>query len=190
MSASTVILDDVSVKGQENVWALWWEKAVQTGHFRWAFLPSTIGPEDATSTAGSAPPNCITPAFSTRHLASANSGLDSVKPYGQISVLDGPVSIEGRLVGRCEVIRRLGSCVESQQGRVARDVAMIMFAMGNRELAFRLASAFGGERYTFDQRFDIAQLLTFNCYRARLALLRGRWERLSPRFRSARQRHI
>ena len=189
MAASTVVLDDTSTKGVETVWALWWSKAIQSGHARWAFLPPTEPP-------GVSPinfigeQNCMTPAFSARHTASSNSTLDSMEPYGSISISDGTVSAEGIIVGRCKIIRKLGFVIENEQNRLVRDFTLVLFAAGRWERALRIAAAFGGGRYTPSQRLQIAQALRFNCYRARLATLKQRFNSSKMKFRSAFQGEV
>ena len=187
MAASGVVLNETHIVGKEKVWALWWEKAIQTGHLRWALLPP------ATPTGVDAPGterNCIMPAFSVRHLASSNSALDSAQPYGPVEVTDGTVSMMGRLVGRCEIVRQLGRVHQNQSDEVIRDVTLVLFASNNWSLALRIAAAFGAGRYNLKQRAIIAQVLLFNYYRAKLAVLERRTKSFRPRFRSQLQASI
>ena len=190
MAASSVVLDDVSIKGPDRVWSLWWAKAIANGHVRWAFLPPTMGSQNADAEAERRYRNCIMPPFSVRHTASANSTLDSVKPYGASSISDGTLSIEGKLVGRCTIPRKLGRCIEIEPGRLARDITLIIFAAGSWPLALRIAAAFGGGRYNANQRLEIAQVLTFNFHRAELSIRLEHLDTFKPRFRSQRQLRI
>jgi Heterokaryon incompatibility protein (HET) len=187
MAASSVVLQETNVKGKEKVWAMWWEEALRTGHFRWALLPPAI-PEapDSPSTQR----NCIMPAFSVRHLTSANSALDSVQPYGEVEVKAGTVSMIGRLAGRCDMIRKLGRVCLDHDGVVARDITLILFASNSWRLALRIAAAFGAGRYNVRQRMIIAQVLLFNYYKAKLAVLSQKTKSFRPRFRNHRQASI
>lgn len=188
MAASGVILQQTSVKGKEKAWALWWEEAIQNGHTRWALLPPAMTP--AAVDAPAVPRNCIMPGFSVRHLASTNSNLDSVQSYGPVKVDNGTVSMFGRLAGRCEITRKLGQVHLDPDGAVVRDVTLVLFASNRWDLALSIASAFGAGRYRFKQRAIIAQVLFFNYYRARLAVLEQRTKRFRPRFRNQLQASI
>ena len=188
MAASGVSLKQTSYIGKDKVWALWWEEAIRTGHFRWALLPPSIPntPE---------PPhlqrNCIMPSVSVRHLASTNSVLDSVQPYGSVSVQNGTVSMMGHLVGRCTIIRRLGRIQQEEvNGTVFREITLILFASNNWHLALHIAAALGAGRYNPKQRAIIAQVLVENYYRAKLAVLKQRRRAFRPRFRNALQLRI
>lgn len=186
MAASGVVLHETGITGKEKVWALWWEKAIQTGHFRWAMLPPAIplipDPRDVR--------NCIMPQYSVRHLASTNSILDVVKPHGPTEVSAGVVTMQGRLAGRCEILRRLGRIHIDEDGAVIRDVTLILFANNDWNIALRIAGAFGAGRYSFKQRAMIAQVLQFNHYRAKLAVLEQRTRLFRPRFRNQRQKYV
>ena len=188
MAASGVILKQTNLVGKETVWKHWWEEAIRTGHLRWALLPpalpaiGTVNPEERTS--------CIMPHFSVRYLASTNSSLDSVQPYGPATVEDGTVSMEGFFAGRCQVIRRLGSVILDQDGYVIRDVTLILFASGRWSLSQRMACAFGAGRYTRKQRMAIAQVLASNYHRAKLAVLNQRTRQFRPRFYNRFQAYV
>lgn len=186
MAASGVVLHQTNITGKEKVWALWWEKAIQTGHFRWAVLPPAIpltpDPHGLR--------NCIMPQYSVRHLASTNSVLDAVQPYGPIEVSSGIVTMVGRVAGRCEILRRLGRIHIEEDGAVVRDVTLVLFAKNDWTVALRVAGAFGAGRYSFKQRAMIAQVLLFNYYRAKLAVLEQRTRSFRPRFRNQRQEYV
>jgi len=187
MAASSVVLQKTNVKGKEKVWATWWEEALRTGHFRWALLPPVIpeGPE---------PPyiqrNCIMPAFSGRHLASTNSALDSVQPYGQVEVNAGTVSMVGQLAGRCDIVHKLGRVYLDHDGAVVLGITLVLFASNSWCLALRIAAAFGGGRYNVKTRITIAQVLLLNYYKAKLAVLSGKTKVFRPRFRTHGQATI
>lgn len=186
MAASGVVLHQTDVIGKEKVWTLWWEKAIQTEHLRWALLPPAIpvipDPGDLR--------NCIMPQYSVRHLASTNSVLDVVQPYGPTQVSGGVVTMQGRVAGHCEILRRLGRIQIDEDGAVVRDVTLILFASNNWTIALRVASAFGAGRYSFKQRVMIAQVLRFNYYRAKLAVLEQRTKSFRPRFRNRTQEYV
>lgn len=186
MAASGVMLHETCITGKERVWALWWEKAIQTGHIRWAMLPPAIpsipDPHELR--------NCIMPQYSVRHLASTNSVLDAVQPYGPTEVSNGVITMHGRVAGRCEILRRLGRLHIDEDGAVVRDVTLILFVNNDWTIALRVAGAFGAGRYSFKQRAMIAQVLQFNYYRAKLAVLEHRTRSFRPRFRNQRQEYV
>lgn len=127
MSASGVVLQQTGVTGKEKVWTLWWEKAIQTGHLRWALLPPSI----PLIPGSPALRNCIMPEYSVRHLASTNSVLDAVQPYGPVDITSGIVSMVGRVAGRCEIYKKLGLIHIEDDGTVIRDLTLILFADNN-----------------------------------------------------------
>lgn len=162
MAASGVIIQPGVVSGQDNVWQMWWEQAVRQGHHRWIFLPPAI-----TSTAlASNSRNCIMPDFKVRLKASQNSGLDTIRMNGEVELMDGSVKLNGRWAGSCYVIRRLGKIHEDNQGRLHRDISLILFAKGSWKLALRIVAGFGGGRYSWKQTLAIAQVLQANYARA------------------------
>lgn len=188
MAASGVLLKRTSYIGKDKVWALWWEEAIRTGHFRWALLPPSI---PSTPEPPHVHRNCIMPSVSVRHLASTNSVLDSVQPYGSVSVQNGTVSMIGHLAGRCTIIRRLGRIqLEEIDGTVFREITLILFSSNDWHLALHIAAAFGAGRYNPKQRAIIAQILVENYYRAKLAVLKQRRRAFRPRFRNALQIRI
>jgi hypothetical protein len=183
MAASGVVID-AKTKGKENVWAQWWEKAIQTGHLRWALLPPAIPTTPSISR------NCTMPAFSVRHLASADSSLDSVQGYGPFDVKNGTVSITGLWAGSCKIIRKLGRVYEDPPDLIHRDITLILFALDNWSLARRIAAAFGAGRFDPRQRLLIAQVLKFNYYRAKLAVLSKTATKFRPKFRNEHQAFV
>ena len=182
MAASGVVLHQTNVTGKEKVWTLWWERAIETGHLRWALFPPSTTPDPLDASR-----NCIMPPYSVRHLASANSVLDAVQPYGPVEVSRGVVSMVGRLAGRCQISRKLGRIHINEDGTAVRDVTLVFFANNNWTIALRLVAAFGAGRYSTKQRAMIAQVLHFNYYRAKLAVLERRANSFRPRFRNQRQ---
>jgi hypothetical protein len=130
------------------------------------------------------------PAFSVRHLARTDSALGSVLPYGQVEVNAGTVSMVGRLAGRCDIVQKLGRVYLDQDGSVVRDITIILFASNNWCLALRIASAFGARRYNATRRIIIAQVLLFNYYKAKLAVLSENKRASDFDFRNHRQASI
>lgn len=186
MAASGVVLQQTNISGKEKVWALWWEKAIQTGHFRWALLPPAIPPSPDLHDIR----NCIMPQYSVRHLASTNSVLDAPQPYGPVGISRGVVSMVGRVAGRCEIVKRLGCVHIDADGAVVRDVTLVLFANNDWNNALRVISAFGAGRYGSNQRIMIAQVLLFNYYRAKLAVLERQTRLFRPRFRNRLQEYV
>ena len=130
------------------------------------------------------------PDFSVRHLASTNSVLDHVEGYGPVRVEAGTVSMVGRLVCHCTITRKLGRICLDQGGVVVRDVTLCLFAANNWQQAMQIAAAFGAGRYSLKKRMMIAQVLVFNYYRARLAVLEQRTKSFRPRFRTKLQAFV
>ncbi|KAL8715691.1 MAG: hypothetical protein Q9225_006308 [Loekoesia sp. 1 TL-2023] len=184
MAASGVVIEEIDVESKEEAWRLWWEKAVREGHVRWSLLPPTSPPPGDYSF------NCAMPPFSTRHQASSSSGLDTVNPLGPVNVDDGVVTMAGRWVGVCKLIRRLGRVHQDANGLLHRDITLILFASNNWSRALRIARAFGGGRYTSKKISIIAQVLKHNFYRAQLAVMSRREGDFRPRFRNQYYQYI
>ena len=186
MAASGVILgeDDLKIKGRERVWALWWEKALLSGHLRWALLPpaTSTAVEDMSWTK-----NCIMPAFATRHLASSTSLLDRVEGLGPCSIKRGTVTMTGRTEGICSITSRLGKIYIDATDTVHRDIMLILFARKDFEKAKTLAAAFGAGRYNRQQRVDIARVLEQNYFRAKYAVQESRERAFRPVFDNSNQ---
>lgn len=190
MAASGVVIDQLGIETREEAWRLWWESAVTEGHVRWALLPPAMPGPNNTTTQGHAFRNCVMPACSTRHVASSNSGLDTVTPLGPMEVVDGTVTTDGRWAGICKPIRRLGRVHQDADGLLHRDITLILFAANKWDLSLRIARAFGGGRYTQKKIFIIAQTLKHNYYRAQLAVLSHTESNFIPRFRNPHYKFI
>jgi hypothetical protein len=164
MSASGVIIESGIVSGEENVWRMWWEEAVRQGNHRWIFLPPVVDRRTGNLlTSG----NCLMPSFKVRHKASQNSGLDTIRvATGTVNVVEGNVQLNGRWAGSCKIVRRLGMVCEDARGLLHRDLTLILFSNGSWQMAMRIASAFGGGRYSWKQILAIAQILQANYTRA------------------------
>lgn len=183
MAASGVFIDELDIESPAEAWLLWCEQAIREGNIRWALLPP-VRPTSAALSAHDGVDNCAIPTYSTRHLASSGSGLDTVTPLGTVEVKDGTVTMAGRWAGMCKVIRKLGCVHQDTAGLLHRDITLILFASNNWSLALRSASAFGGGRYTLKKLCAIAQILKHNYYRARLAVLSHTEESFRPKFRN------
>jgi hypothetical protein len=177
MAASGVIIPPGVVSGQGNVWRMWWEQAVHQGHHRWIFLPPVITSIALASNNG----NCIMPDFKIRFKASQNSGLDTVSIDGKVELIDGSVKLSGRWAGSCHLIQRLGKIHEDNQGRLHRDITLILFAKGSWKLALRIVAGFGGGRYFWKQTLAIAQVLQANHARAISAVAAQKEHRMKLR---------
>ncbi|RDW56565.1 hypothetical protein BP6252_14093 [Coleophoma cylindrospora] len=169
MAASGVIIQPGVASGQDNVWRLWWEEAIRQGHHRWIFLPPIVSkPITTPEYQGS---NCIMPDFKNRHRASQHSGLDRVQiKTGDIVICNGELQVTGRWAGSCHVVRHLGRVHEDSQGKLCRDITIILWARGSSKFALRLVTAVSGGRYSWKQTLAIAQVLKANYYRARAAV--------------------
>ncbi|KAL8999185.1 MAG: hypothetical protein Q9188_005949 [Gyalolechia gomerana] len=186
MAASGVVVEQMDIGSKEEAWRLWWEKAVCEGHTRWALLP----PTSLQTTQDCHNYNCVMPPFSTRHQASSCSGLDTVRPLGPVKVEDGVVTMVGRWVGTCKIVRRLGRVHQDANGLLHRDITLILFAANNWTRALRIARASGGGRYTRKRILIIAQMLKHNFYRAQLAVTSGTEDDFRPRLRDQYQRYL
>ncbi|KAF2147607.1 hypothetical protein K461DRAFT_330248 [Myriangium duriaei CBS 260.36] len=154
MSGSGVTLDPIAGETKQEAWRRWWELAIQKGNIRWMLLPVDGVPGDLTEQR-----NCIMPYFATRHKVSASSGLDFVRPLGSITLDCGGVNILIRRVGSVTALQRLGKVFESRDGRISRDIKLILFAESKTELSLLIATAFGGGRYSAEQIHAIAYVL-------------------------------
>ncbi|KAM3068495.1 hypothetical protein ACMFMF_009311 [Clarireedia jacksonii] len=160
MAASGVIIQPGVVSGQNNVWGLWWEEAVRQGNHRWIFLPPVLCKESNVEIKSS---NCIMPHFKIRQKSSQNSGLDTVRVQtGEVALENGGVKLNGRWAGSCRMMQRLGKVYKDKQGRLHRDITMILFAKGSWKTALRIVASFGGGRYSWKQILALAQVLRAN----------------------------
>ena len=190
MAASGVVIDQIDVETKEEAWRLWWEAAVRQGHVRWALLPPGTPTPGGTLRLRGDYLNCAMPAFSTRHLASFGSGLDTVTPLGEVKVEDGMVTMAGRFAGVCRIIKRLGRLQLDATGLVYRDITLILFGSNNWAQCLRTARAFGGGRYNPKQIRIIAQVLKHNFYRAKLVVFMNRQGDFRPFFRNGYYKSI
>lgn len=186
MAASGVIVAQMDVQSKEEAWRLWWRRAMEEGHVRWALLPPTSASLETTLESR----NCVLPSFDTRHLASSSSGLDTVRLSELTGLQDDAVLLAGRWAGFCRIICRLGRVHQDLNGLLHRDITLILFASCNWTRSLRIARAFGGGRYSHRKILIIAQILKHNYFRARLAVELGREEKFSPLFRNHYYRYI
>lgn len=184
MAASGVEMHTVVGETKEQAWRRWWETAVQRGHVRWAMLPQApiIGGTPPTLS-----PNCVIPTFSMRHSLSSSSYLDTVKPLGPPSVTSGTVTLTGRHIGSCKLLRKLGRVHCSASGLIHRDVSLILFSRGRWYQAIQIACAFGAGRYDTKKTVAIAQVLTNNYARALRSVQKRKEEDFAPVLGSAFQ---
>jgi hypothetical protein len=104
-----------------------------------------------------------------------------------VEISAGTVSMVGYLAGRCDIVHKLGRIYVDHDRAVVRDITLILFASNNWWMALRIAAAFGGGQYQVRERITIAQVLLFNYYKAKLAVLSNKTKSFRPRFRSHRQ---
>ena len=161
MAVSRVIIDAILSELKSSAWNRWWEAAVTQGHHRWILLPSNGGRSDEGEVR-----NCIMPKFSGRHELSGSSCLDGVNQLGSITVSNGCVTALTRRLGTAKIVERLGKVHEAQNGRLHRDITLVLFARAKCKLALQLASAFGGGRYNLKEATVIARVLTRSYTRA------------------------
>lgn len=177
MAASRVEIEVVLGETKLQVWERWCEQAIRRGHMRWLLLPKGLA-----SPADKIPGSCVLPCFAERHRLSASSGLDHVDPLGPVSVENGNVTVYARCIGQVRVIRRLGRVYQAQNGRLHRDITLILFSRARWSLALQLVSAFGGGRYDYKQAKSLARVLTCSYVRAIEAITRGKEEDFRPIF--------
>jgi hypothetical protein len=183
MACCGVEIVPVPRETREEAWIRWWGKAVSHGHVRWIMLPPVIirGELQAQKTRAT---NCVRPEFAYRHTASGASMLNSVAPLDTVTVSENIVTLSGRAVGYCTLLRRLGSVHESASGMLHRDITLILFARGRWSDALQIVEAFGPGRYNKKQHISLAQVLVDN-YRKALSHTRRRKEMdFIPYFRS------
>lgn len=161
MAACGVEIDCIYGELKEEAWRRWWEAAVCRGHVRWALLPPAPL-IDQSKEPGTSIGNCVIPEFSSREAVSSASYLDSVRPVREVNVDDGTLTLSGRLVGNCTLLRKLGSIHKSRGGFYHRDITVILFARGSWGDALQVVKAFGSGRYNRKQEVALAQLLVDN----------------------------
>ncbi|KAJ4145431.1 hypothetical protein LMH87_004282 [Akanthomyces muscarius] len=161
MAVSTVEISVRPKESRESAWKRWTEAALTAGHLRWLMLPPSMRIEN-----NAAGLTCAEVACSGRHLLSSASGLDTVTPYGPVTVEDGTVAVTARRIGPCVILRKLGPVLRGGAGWVHRDLTLILYAEGAWLSAIDVAVAFGAGRYTNKQLIMIAQTLANNYERA------------------------
>ena len=186
MAASGVVIAQLNVQSKEEAWRLWWRKAIEEGHVRWALLPPISTSLETTLESR----NCVMPSFDMRHLASSSSGLDTVRSSMPARVQDDAVILAGRWAGFCRIICRLGRVHQDVNGLLHRDITLILFASNKWTRSLRVARAFGGGRYSHQKTLIIAQILKHNYFRARLAVESSREESFLPLFRNQYYRYV
>lgn len=178
MAASTVEITPKSGESKEKAWERWCEAAVSKGHLRWAMLPHACS--TTSSSIQETNPNCVIPRFLRRHEVSSGSMLDSVTGFKPPSVTEGTVILAGRNVGRCRLLRKLGSSYEFSTGLIDRGLTLVLFSRGRWSHALKIALAFGAGRYSGAQLIAIAQILTNNYAKLCHCLHHGSENRWSP----------
>lgn len=107
-----------------------------------------------------------------------------MEPLGPADVTDGALSLHARPVGEVRIVRRLGKVHEPENGRVHRDITLILFAEAKWSLALKLISVFGAGRYDLRQARSIAGVLVRSHNRAVRSDLRHKESYFRPKIRS------
>ncbi|KAH7044541.1 HET domain protein [Macrophomina phaseolina] len=169
---------------REQAWERWWETAMRQGHVRWALLPPTPLLSEA-DVRGPKVRNCAVPEIGHRGAASAASWLDSVAPLDAITVSQGVLTLSGRAVGNCTLMRELGSVHQSKKGFLHRDITLILFARGLWSDALQIVEAFGSGRYNRKKQICLAHILVDNYRKALHHVHRQRETDFKPFIRSS-----
>lgn len=177
MAASGVEILPRRKETKEEAWQRWCEAAVTAGRIRWAMLPKP---------AKSFTNSCVIPAFNLRHELSSRSMLDHVEPFGAASMKNGTITLIGRRIGSCRLLRRLGSLHRSENG-YHRDITLILFSNGRWSIALQLAQAFSASTYDGRRLKAIAQVMTTNYNKARQFVQHGREEMFTPFYATSLQ---
>lgn len=185
MSASGVIIRPVAGESKLTAWRRWCEAALAQGHVRWMLLPRNGRQAEDGEEA-----SCIMPYFADRSKLSASSGLDRVEQLGPVAVSDGCVTASARKLGNIKIIRRLGNVHEDRNGRLNRDITLILFAEGRKQLASQIVSAFGGGRYDDEQADALARVLVKNYILATAYVLSSNEEDFRPSLRGEFQQVV
>jgi hypothetical protein len=185
MAASRVEVEVVLGETKLQVWKRWCEEAIRQGHIRWLLLPKGLEPH-----ADKEPGSCVLPCFAERHKLSGSSSLDHVNPLGPVTVENGSATVYARCIGQVRVIRRLGRVYQAHNGRLHRDITLILFSRARWSLALQLVSAFGGGRYDYKQAKSLARVLTRSYVHAIEATTRGKEEDFRPIFDNSYHLHI
>jgi hypothetical protein len=132
MGASGVVIG-TEMDSLEEVWPVWWERALSKGHVVWAMLP---GHKD----------NCVMPALQSRCQALWDSAVRFSRPAEAIEIQNGTVSLTGRLAGACKLDTYLGP---AERGKAKRLLdAALNKTSGDIEIIRRVYTAMSGGRYT------------------------------------------
>lgn len=191
MAASGVEIQPLRGETREKAWQRWCEEALRQGHVRWIMLPEIQVKRTSEYENLSTGRNCAFPSFATRHLASSASYLDSVKILGEFPVVvNGIVSLQGRRVGTCLIIRRLGSIHKTADGTIFRDITAILFSRGQWSLATQIAAALSAGRYSKRQLLALSQVLVRNYQRAVNCVSQGKEIKFFPHFINKLQKRV
>ena len=74
------------------------------------------------------------------------------------------IACSARKLGTIKIIRRLGTVYEDRNGRLNRDITLILFGEGRKQLASQIVSAFGSGRYDSEQADAIARVFGQKLY--------------------------
>ncbi|KAI9874253.1 MAG: hypothetical protein M1830_009948 [Pleopsidium flavum] len=191
MAASGVQIDVVQTERVEDIWRLWWEQAIKQQHVRWAccaIIWKTSGVPLMLPDY-----NCAMPAFRTRQVASDVLNMNRVEPLGPMELNSGTVSFYGWDVGDCKIVAHLGHYHSIERdGRWLRyqDLTFILWSRGSFQLAFRIATAFSHGHFKIRNLLLVAQVLSFNYWKAIWAVQNHRQDFFQPIFRSDEQHRI
>lgn len=174
---------------REQAWERWWEAAVCRGHVRWALLPPVTYPNQANVPVTKFT-NCIIPEFERQCEASGASFLGSVAPIDNVTIDHGTLTLSGRAVGDCTMLRELGRVHRSKNGLLHRDITLVLFARGRWSDALQIVEAFGPGRYNEKQQISLAHVLVDNYRKALRSICRQREPEFKPFIRSAFHRRI
>lgn len=189
MACCGVVIVPILGETREQAWERWWEAAMCRGHVRWALLPPVPLLSEA-NVPGTKVTNCVIPEFAHRGDASAASWLESVAPFDTITVVRGTLTLSGRAVGSCTLLRELGSVYQSENGLLHRDITLILFARGRWSDALQIVEAFGPGRYNKKQQVSLAHILVDNYRKALRYVRRQREMEFNPFIRSDFHRRI
>ncbi|KXS94094.1 hypothetical protein AC578_10526 [Pseudocercospora eumusae] len=185
MAASGVTVQPMSDETKGQAWSRWCAEAVNTGHLRWALLPTSsclfVDGEAGT---------CAFPRFLQRHKLSGISSLNHVTPLGISEAAHGVVTAQARVLGSVQTIRRLGRVHEPKPGRIHRYITLIIFAKAQWSRALTLAWTFGGAGLGTRQAKAIAQVLVQSYSRAIWSISRGDEDSFRPMVSSNFQQRV
>lgn len=176
MAASgTIIPVDYTIP-PKAVWLRWCEETVHQGRLRMALLPTYQFDDQSNE-------GCAFPAFSAR-AASSCIPLHEVSPIVPASVVHGAITMYGRFVGHCEVVKRLPVLSsDERQIRPPSVYALILFTEGDLHQAYNVVKALGGGNFDEVQTSDIAQMLVEHYEDALQAVTKNFDQGIETRFR-------